>query len=460
VKVAIAGAGIGGLCLAQGLLRAGLEVAVYERDQALDSAGQGYRLHIDAGPALRACLPPDLYELCAATSGRPGTAVTVATKRLRVLRRLELGPPTPGPLPPGPLPPGPLPPGPLPPGPLPPGPLPSPTSANRQTLREILAARLDGVIEFGRTCTGFEQDAGGVTVQFSDGSSADADVLVGADGIGSPVRHRYLPHAAVEDTGVVCLYGRTPLTAQTRPLLPAPVREGFTAVLGGGIGLAAGLLDFREAPRQAAGRIAPDVRLSPAEPYLMWAVTGAARQFAGGGETGQLAELSPADLHATAWHAIRRWHPGLVRLVALAEAEATSLITIRIAVPVTAWPPSRVTLLGDAIHAMSPARGSGANTALRDAALLAAELAAACGAKPQKPPVQAIGCYERQMTGYGFAAVRASRAELAGGGLRLGGVLSAVSFPRPAGWFPRRDQAAARQASGGQRRAARPGKAR
>jgi 2-polyprenyl-6-methoxyphenol hydroxylase-like FAD-dependent oxidoreductase len=441
VKVAIAGAGIGGLCLAQGLLRAGLEVAVYERDQALDSAGQGYRLHIDAGPALRACLPPDLYELCAATSGLPGTAVTVATKRLRVLRRLELGPPTPGPLPPGPLPP--------------------PTSANRQTLREILAARLDGVIEFGRTCTGFEQDAGGVTVQFSDGSSADADVLVGADGIGSPVRRRYLPHAEVEDTGIVCLYGRTPLTAQTRPLLPAPVREGFTAVLGGGIGLAAGLLDFREAPRQAAGRIAPDVRLSPAGPYLMWAVTGAARQVAGGGETGQLAELSPADLHATASHAIRRWHPDLVRLVALAEAEATSLITVRIAVPVAAWPPSRVTLLGDAIHAMSPARGSGANTALRDAALLTAELtAAARGAKPPKTPVQAIGCYERQMTGYGFAAVRASRAELAGGGLRLGGVLPAVSFPRPAGWFPRRDRAAARQASEGQRRAARPGKAR
>jgi 2-polyprenyl-6-methoxyphenol hydroxylase-like FAD-dependent oxidoreductase len=438
VKVAIAGAGIGGLCLAQGLLRAGLEVAVYERDRALDSAAQGYRLHIDAGPALRACLPPDLYDLCAATSGRPGTAVTVATKRLRVLRRLELGSPPPGPLPP-------------------------PTSANRQTLREILAARLDGVIEFGRTCTGFEQDAGGVTVQFSDGSSADADVLVGADGIGSPVRRRYLPHAAVEDTGIVCLYGRTPLTAQTRPLLPAPVREGFTAVAGGGIGLAAGLLDFREPPRQAAGRIAPDVRLSPAEPYLMWAVTGAARQFAGrharhGGQgqrgQGQLAELSPADLHAAASHAIRRWHPDLVRLVALAEAEATSLITVRIAVPVAAWPPSRVTLLGDAIHAMSPARGSGANTALRDAALLTAELTAAHGAKPSKTPVQAIGCYERQMTGYGFAAVRASRAEATGGGL------PAVSFPRPVGWFPRRDRAAARQASEGQRRAARPDKAR
>jgi flavin-dependent dehydrogenase len=43
VKVAVAGAGVGGLCLAQGLLKAGLEVTLYERDQALDAGGQGYR---------------------------------------------------------------------------------------------------------------------------------------------------------------------------------------------------------------------------------------------------------------------------------------------------------------------------------------------------------------------------------------------------------------------------------
>ena len=427
MKVAVAGAGIGGLCLAQGLLRAGLEVAVYERDTALDSRGQGYRLHIDAESALRACLPPDLYELCVSTSGQPGTAVTVVSKGLRPLRRIEMGPP--------------------------PDPVPSPTSANRQTFREILAARLDGVIEFGRTCTGFQQDPGGVTVQFSDGSSVEADVLVGADGTGSPVRRRYLPHAVVEDTGIVCVYGRTPLTGQTWPLLPAPLRDGFTAVLGGSTGMAAGLLDFREPPQQAAGRIAPDVRLSPAWPYLMWAVTGAVREFAGRHD--QPDELSPADLHAAALHAIRRWHPGLVRLVELAAVHETSLIAVRTAVPVAAWPASRVTLIGDAIHAMSPAGGSGANTALRDAALLAGELAAA--ARGEKTTVEAIGCYERQMIDYGFAAVQASRAGLRAGGVGRG---PRISFPLPVGWFPRRGRAAARRASGGPRRAARRGTAR
>jgi 2-polyprenyl-6-methoxyphenol hydroxylase-like FAD-dependent oxidoreductase len=73
---------------------------------------------------------------------------------------------------------------------------------------------------------------------------------------------------------------------------------------------------------------------------------------------------------------------------------------------IVSWPATRVTLLGDAIHAMSPSRGSGANTALRDAALLTSELTAA--ARGDKSVVQAITEYEQQMRDYGFAAVRAS----------------------------------------------------
>jgi 2-polyprenyl-6-methoxyphenol hydroxylase-like FAD-dependent oxidoreductase len=278
MKVAVAGAGIGGLCLAQALVRAGLDVTVYERDETLDSRGQGYRLHLDAGPALHACLPPDLYELCVATSGRPSTAMTVMTERLRPLRRTEIRPPA---------------------DPLDPATL--STSVNRQTFREILAARLDGVIEFGRTCTGFEQDSRGVTVCFSDGRSARAEILVAADGIGSPIRRRYLPHARQEDNGVVSLIGRTPLTGQTRPLVPPSAWDGFTAVIGKTVGMAIGVLDFSEPPEHAARRLAPDVQLSPAQPYLMWGVTGSAGHF-----TGRLDGLGPAELHTVVVNIIRR----------------------------------------------------------------------------------------------------------------------------------------------------------
>ncbi len=66
-----------------------------------------------------------------------------------------------------------------------------------------------------------------------------------------------------------------------------------------------------------------------------------------------------------------------------------------------------MTLLGDAIHAMSPARGSGANTALQDAGLLCSTLAV--GSAEHDGLVTAIGDYETEMRNYGFAALEASR---------------------------------------------------
>lgn len=67
------------------------------------------------------------------------------------------------------------------------------------------------------------------------------------------------------------------------------------------------------------------------------------------------------------------------------------------------WSPSRVTVLGDAIHGMPPAGGNGANTALRDAALLTRQLVRA--ARGEQPLIEAVGEYETEMRDYGFAAV-------------------------------------------------------
>jgi 2-polyprenyl-6-methoxyphenol hydroxylase-like FAD-dependent oxidoreductase len=390
VRVAVAGAGLGGLCLAQGLRRAGADVTVYERDDGLAGRRQGYRLHLDAraGLALQQCLPPELLAAFQATCGQASTKLTVVSERLRVLKEVTAGDPAAEPYAPGTL----------------------STPVNRLTLREVLAAGLDDTIVFGHEVTGYSAGGKGVQLHFAGGREAEADVLVGADGVNSAVRRQCLPAAEPADTGGRCVYGKTPLRPAALELLPAPLDTGFTAVVGGRLGMATGLVRFRNRPEQVAG-----VRLSAARDYLMWGLTGDRGQF--GVPDGRLFAMSPAELHALSATLIRGWHPDLRALHAMADIEETFAVRIRASPVIAAWQPSRVTVLGDAIHAMSPAGGSGANTALRDAALLCRVLTIA--AANGDDVTRAIGQYEDHMRDYGYAAVAASaNAEAARGALR------------------------------------------
>ncbi|HMD22815.1 MAG TPA: FAD-dependent monooxygenase, partial [Streptosporangiaceae bacterium] len=368
LRVAVAGGGLGGLALAQGLLRAGADVTVYERNASLVTRRQGYRLHLDAraGLALDATLPPESFALFQASCAQPSRRLTVTTERLRIRREQVADNRGADPYAPATL----------------------STSVDRQTFREVLATGLDDRIAFGHELTGYDVDAGGVHLHFAGGQYAEADVLVGADGVGSAVRRQYLPAASPADSGARCIYGKTPLDADTA--LPAVLEDGFTAVVGGRIGMAIGVVRFRTPP-QALG-------LTPARDYVMWALAGDRHSF--GVPDTELTALDPAGLHALSAGLIRTWHPDLRALHAAADVDQTFAIRVRTSPAGPAWPPSRVTVLGDAIHAMSPARGSGANTALKDAALLSRLLGAA-GADGADA-VAAIGDYERQMREYGY----------------------------------------------------------
>ncbi|MHA6765483.1 FAD-dependent oxidoreductase [Streptacidiphilus sp. PAMC 29251] len=378
MRVAVVGAGLGGLCLAQGLHRAGFDVTVYERDGALAGRRQGYRLHMDAraGLALERCLPPELFALFQDTCCSPSTRFTVVNEKLRELHRVT-GDPSVDPYAAATL----------------------ATSVNRRTLREVLAAGLDERIVHGCELTRYEADDTGVRLHFADGREAEAELLVGADGVNSAVRRQYLPQAAVVDTGAASIYGKTPLTDEVLKLVPPALLEGFVAVIGGRIGMATGLVRLRQRPERASAV------LSPVQDYLMWAVTGRTGDF--GRSQAALDGLDAAGLHALGAKLIKSWHPDLRALYAMADVDETFLIRIRTSTPVPAWEPSRVTVLGDAIHAMSPARGSGANTALQDAGQL-------CRALTEAGPgtrglLAAIGDYEARMRAYGYAAVEASR---------------------------------------------------
>jgi hypothetical protein len=85
--VLIIGGGIGGLTLAQGLKRARISAAVYERDRTLTDRLQGYRVHISptGSLALHECLPPHLFEVFDRTCGAPTSAVRFFTEQMRLL---------------------------------------------------------------------------------------------------------------------------------------------------------------------------------------------------------------------------------------------------------------------------------------------------------------------------------------------------------------------------------------
>ncbi|QFY06710.1 NAD(P)-binding protein [Nonomuraea phyllanthi] len=389
-QVVIVGGGLGGLCAAHGLREAGFGVTVHERDPSFDHRPQGYRIHLDSrgAGALHACLPPRLYELFTATAGLPSRRVTIVDERLRELHAVEFGDVSAG-------------------G----DPATFSASVDRMVLRQVLLAGLDGVVRYGAEFARYEHEGDRVRAWFADGSSVAGDLLVGADGIGSRVRSQLLPHARTKDSGIRCVYGKTLLDERIAGLLPSRLHEGFMSVRSGRTGLALGLVRLREDPADAAARLWPGLRLRWSGDFVMWALTVRVRDL-----PGIDADLPAAELHQRVTGHIATWHPDLVALVAAAEVDQTFRVPIRSSIPLAPWEPSNVTVLGDAVHAMSPAQGSGANCALLDAAVLSRSLHDAVTAGT--PLVSAVGAYEQRMTGYGFAAVRASeRAAGTSGGL-------------------------------------------
>ena len=70
MKVLIAGAGLGGLCLAHGLRQAGVGVQVLERRPTPADQPSSYGIHLNAHGlgALHACLPAANWEQLAASA--------------------------------------------------------------------------------------------------------------------------------------------------------------------------------------------------------------------------------------------------------------------------------------------------------------------------------------------------------------------------------------------------------
>lgn len=360
-RILISGGGIGGLVLAHALRRGGLDVAVYERDPSPQPRNQGYRIHIDrdGNAALAACLPPEVHDLVRRTSGVNGDLVAGYTDQLEQVMAQTF---------------------------------PSIgddeiTCIDRHTFRQSLLAGLADAVRFGQTVTGYQVlESGRVRVDFAEGGTDEGDVLVGADGVGSAVRRQLLPHAAVRDIGVRCLYGRMPLAPATDPLVPKDFDLGLSWVADRtGYGAAFAPVRFRTRPE------------SGASDYFMTVLTATPDRM--GVPDEKLFRMSPEELWTLTVDATAGWYPTIRALFAHADPGTFFPITIRAGERVDAWEPGPVTLLGDAIHTMPPTGGVGANTALRDAQTLAGELLGGAAL------VEAVAAYERVMLPRGFEVV-------------------------------------------------------
>ena len=121
-------------------------------------------------------------------------------------------------------------------------------------------------------------------------------------------------------------------------------------------------------------------------------------------------DIEFADARAAVLAQVPEWSRELRRLVERADASSLTSFSVKSSVPIPPWSTCRVTLLGDALHNMTPFRGVGANTALRDAVLLRDVLASVDTGK--RDLLAGFTDYERNMINYGFAAVRASLANM------------------------------------------------
>ena len=386
MHVLIIGGGTGGMCLAHGLKRAGVPVAVYERDRTRADGLHGYRVGINptGNRALRECLPPELFDTFIATCARSPRYFNVLTEKLKVTATVPLREPA--------------------------DPVDSERSVSRMTLRQVLFTGMEDVVHFDKVFTHYrQQDDGTVTALFADGTSATGDVLVAAD---RPARRSPAVPAARPGQRHRDRRDRRQGRHHRRDQAPAADNcfHGLSLVFGPkGRFCIWHVMEFKWDPHgQVKGSIGgddaelierwPGLLFDNTRDYISWGFWASAGKYPAG-----VMDLRGDDLIRLVLDMTPGWRPQhapAVRSVRPRQLLPDQHPHLGAGEP---WRPSTVTLLGDAIHTMTPGQGVGANTALRDAALLCRELAAAH--EGGRPLLAAISDYEGEMVPYGFARV-------------------------------------------------------
>jgi len=315
-KVAVVGAGLGGLNTAIALRQRGFEVAIYEQSDVLGEIGAGIQLSPNAMRVLMALGLDRAFEAVAFEPHRHvvrnwKTGSIVSATQMRGVFRPQYGAGYFG--------------------------------AHRADLHAVLQNALPAeCVRLNARVISVTQTSDRAVLTFADGQTAESDIIVGADGIRSAVRESLFGPDAPHFTGHIVWRGLVPSEALPKGLIEPDMTAWFGPngtmvhyyVRRGE--LVNWIAHFESDWRDESWRVESDWR-------------EAAAAYAG-------------------------WHPTLATLFSHTERCYKWALYDR--EPLARWSQGRVTLLGDSAHPMLPYLAQGAAQAIEDGYVLADLLAA------------------------------------------------------------------------------------
>ncbi|KAK9778047.1 putative FAD-binding domain-containing protein [Seiridium cardinale] len=367
--VLIIGAGIGGLLLAQALRKQGIPFEIFERDKSKDAVRQGGSLALHTIlDDVRASIPDDLPPLESTNNLLPLDLVPEFAAYSEQGLKTGVRDDGSGKI----------------------------IRANRHRLRKLLSTNIE--IQYGKQFVRTEEKEDLAVVHFQDGSSATGDIVVGADGARSVVRKQVLgkQNDLFRLEPVVFISAELELSGE---VMWQQLRLGHSMYRA----------DFRDKDGKplhfflAANGMAPDGKSGKFYCHVIWEdeaatkdnfwVHSATNEQLHAGLIEKTATL-PARYRAVVDHAKieNMWTPPLRQ----------GTLVMR------SMPAGRVTLLGDAAHAMTPFRGEGGCHAMEDAVQLARALRTIN--RPDKEHIASVlGAYQEKMLERGSEAAYLSQ---------------------------------------------------
>jgi salicylate hydroxylase len=316
MRIAVIGGGIGGLAAALHLLKAGFDVHVYEQSPRIGEIGAGIQISPNASRLLvRLGLKPAMDRV----GVRPAAVNQRRWDDGRTLQRAPLGPEV--------------------------------ETAfgapyyhfHRGDLAELLGGAMPAErLHVGHRLVGLEQKGERAIAQFENGTSIEADLLVGADGIRSRVRQLAFGAEQPRFTGCVAWRG----------LVPAERIEhlGIEVASHNWMGPDGHVVHYWVASRRFMNVVCVTEHGTWTDES--WTTKG---------------DVAEALARYEGWHPTVR---GLIQ--AFPE---TFVWALHDRLPLPRWSDGRVTLLGDACHPMLPFMAQGAAQSIEDGAALASLLA-------------------------------------------------------------------------------------